>query len=756
MPRFLRARSTIALGLVVVIALGGAGFSPLFAGPGYEAALLAGLVVPAAVAIATALEVAVASPTLLAALCRGMANGSAFAVAAYAVACLHGLRAGFCDLAGGSLSFLLGPAVGAWLAGVWGALAGALASRWTKPWRRRALAIAFAVAGPLGSIATSIGRFYTSPMIFAYDPFVGYFSGSLYDTVIDSRGLLSYRAASLATLFACFVAASHLDRSERGGLRFRRSGHPGLLALGLLAGLASVLAAINGPKLGHWQTAHSIEVALGSVAQGRRCRVVYARGLPSDEVERFVRECDGHVVAGERWLGTQGPRVITAYLFADAAQKQALMGAANTFIAKPWRHEVYVQAAGYPHPVLGHEIAHVLASSLARGPFEIAGSWGGWLPDPGLIEGLAVAASPGDSDLTPRQWAKAMKDLGLLPPLDRLFALSFLGENSSTAYTASGAFVGWVYAHHGAPTLRAWYGGRDLPAIVGRSWAELERAWHEDLDGASLSDVARGAAKARFDRPSIFGRRCPHVVDARMERAAELRTLGDHEGAIFELRRALALDPGDTSAVLTLASCQVRSGRLDEGRADLLALANDERLTRRDRDRAIEALGDVALSTGQLAEAATRYTEVAQRSLNEDVLRTLDVKLRATSDDVGRAAIVALLVGDPDRGPDKPRAMELLGAWSADTPDEGLPEYLLARHYLASGQLTEAAAHLDRALERRLSLPRVLAEARRLRVVVACGLNDVATAKRVYQVLLPPESDARRAFLADFVDRCSR
>jgi tetratricopeptide (TPR) repeat protein len=750
----LRAGPTLALGAVVAVVLGGAGFSPLLAGPGYEAALVAGLIVPAAAAVATALEVRAAAPTPLAALGRGVANGSAFAAVAYALAWLHGLRTGFCDLTGGTLSFLLGPVVGAWLAGVWGALAGELGRR-AGAWRG-ALAVGLALSAPLGSIAVSLGRFYTSPIIFAYDPFVGFFSGSLYDTVIDSRGLWTYRAASVATLFACFVAAAHVERRERGGLRLRRVRHPGLLALGVVAATASALVALNGPKLGHWQTSRSIEAALGAVTQGKRCRVVYARSLRSDEVERFARECDAHVASGERWLDVAGPQTITAYLFADTAQKQALMGAAHTFIAKPWRREIYVQVAGYPHPVLGHELAHVLAGSVARGPFKVAGSLGGLLPNPGLIEGLAVAASPTDSELSPREWAKAMKDLELLPPLERLFALGFLGENSSTAYTASGAFVGWVRDQAGAKVLGAWYGGADLPELMGRSWGELERAWHEDLDRVELSDVARAAARARFDRPAIFGRRCPHVVDECKERAAGLRDEGDDEGAIVEARRVLALDPGDALAALGLAASQVRLGRLDEGRASLLALANDERLTPRARDRALEDLGDLALSMGQLTEAAARYTEVAARSLSEDALRTLDVKLRATRDEVGRAAIVALLVGSPDRGPDKPRAMELLGAWSAEAPDDGLPDYLLARHYVSAGQLVEAAAHLDRASTRSLTLPRVLAEARRLRIIVACGLGDAATAERLHRALPPPESEARRSYLADFVARCTR
>ena len=42
--------------------------------------------------------------------------------------------------------------------------------------------------------------FYRTPILFAYDPFVGYFSGALYDTVLDHDGLLAYRAASAAAV----------------------------------------------------------------------------------------------------------------------------------------------------------------------------------------------------------------------------------------------------------------------------------------------------------------------------------------------------------------------------------------------------------------------------------------------------------------------------------------------------------------------------------------------------------------------------
>ena len=58
-------------------------------------------------------------------------------------------------------------------------------------------------------------------MIFAFDPFDGYFSGTLNDTnVIDGgSALLSYRVGSIAIVNGALCLASMLERSA-SGLRF--------------------------------------------------------------------------------------------------------------------------------------------------------------------------------------------------------------------------------------------------------------------------------------------------------------------------------------------------------------------------------------------------------------------------------------------------------------------------------------------------------------------------------------------------------
>jgi len=718
----------VAVVIAAVFAIG-VGLVPQFAGPGYEIALAYGLFLPALISLASSLELSSFEPEPFEAYCRGIANG----VLVFGVAALicfgHGLVRGFCDPLSGLENLLLGPGVGAAVAGAYSAVVFELSRVFKGRRGRRAACILLALFGPLGSIGIGLVRFYTSPMIFGYDPFVGYFSGTLYDTVIDLSRLYTYRVGSAATLFAGFAIALHLTHDQRGRLVYQSIGRPGLLALGVLSAAGSMGMTLAGPELGHYQTSESIARELGSVVEGERCRVIHARSISVEAAQRFARDCEAHVGVSEAWLGVRGPERITAYLFEDASQKARLMGAGGTNIAKPWRGEVYVQGTAYPHRVLGHEIVHVVAASAGRGPFAIAGSLGGWLP----------------------------KDLDILPPLERLFALAFLGEASSTAYTVSGAFVGWVHDKFGAEVVRAWYGGKDLAELTGKPWSELEQAWHAELDKITLVEAARVQAAARFDRPGFFARKCPRVVDACRGRASDLEEEGDLVGALAETERALAVDPGHVGLQIDRAETLLFGGSPGDARAALAKIAQDESVPRHTRDRALRVLGDYALYEGDVDDARKAYEELLTRTIDADDIRTLQVKLTACKDDGMRPAIALLLVGPPGRKADRLAATEILGALDKERPGDGLAPYLLARARLEAGDFAGAAARLDRALTRKLDVPFVRMEALRLRVNVACGLGDAAGATRWLAEFAkePGVSPTRYATSRRLVARCA-
>jgi hypothetical protein len=755
----------LVLGGTVLVHLG-LGFAPLFGGPGYEAALALGLLLPLPVACLSAARAQAGLGQGLAPL-DALARAIRFALwllAAHLVVLLvHGARVGFCDPRQGLLLFALGPGAGAVLAAAWGTLAGlASASLLPAGASRRGPAVAFAVAAaaPLGAILVSVWRFWTSPMVFAFDPFVGFFAGTLYDTVINAvPRLITYRAGSAASLLVAVCLCAAAGRSEQGGVTLPRlRERAGSWALAGLGATLSLGITLSGPALGHYQSTQTIRRTLGQTWLSRRCEIVYASGILPERAALLGRECDAHVAAHEAYFETTLADRVTVFTFLSARQKGELMGASHTYIAKPWRREVYVQSDNYPHPVLSHELAHVLAGTFGRGPLAVAGPWGGWVPDPGRIEGFAVAAAPPeDTDYTLLEWTKALQDLGLRPPLGTLFKLSFLGQNSSTGYTVAGAVVDWLHTRHGPRALRAWYGGASVEAaFAGETLDQLESAFASDLDRIVLPDRIRELARARFDRPAIFGRRCPHVVDQRLEEAGFAFDGFDFDAAGIAYQTALQLDPSNFSARMGLAACAERQRGQDDARALYEAMGSDPTLTRVQRASALERLADLELMAHEDPLAADHYAAAEKDAFDEHRARTIAVKRYALRDAAGRSAITALLLGDRRLGPDLPQAAAELGEWSATEPELGLADYLIGKNLYSRARWRDAHVRLQRALQRGLPLASVRREALRTIVFTACALDERAVADRALGEYLadPGLSFARKSGMQRFARTC--
>src|SRR5262249_33455621 len=160
-------------------------------------------------------------------------------------------------------------------------------------------------------VLVSLYRFYSSAMVFAFDPFVGYFSGTLYDTVIDAgTPLLTYRLGSLATLVAATLFASILERDDARPfglvLDLRATETRVRAALGFVAAVASTAIMLAGAKLGHYSTTASVIADLGAEKHGARCDVVYPATTREQEAELLVRDCEEELAAVEKRLDARG------------------------------------------------------------------------------------------------------------------------------------------------------------------------------------------------------------------------------------------------------------------------------------------------------------------------------------------------------------------------------------------------------------------------------------------------------------------
>lgn len=722
-----RAHSALALGLGFTLATQIAiGFLPLFGGPGYEHAFATGLLLPATVLISVALDEARAGAHLAPRhVAFGVAWGMLHAALALGVAFLHLLHVRACAPFSQVPYFLLTAAMGALLAGAWAPMLALLVRRTA---RKRLAAVTLGIALPLGSAAVSLWRFYRSPMIFAYDPFVGFFSGTLYDTIVaPGVALVTYRAGTILTLGALVAYAYTHVASQRLVARF---------CLFVLAG-ASLAHTGYATKFGHASTSTSIADALGGRMEGTRCVVVYPRTLRKAEAKLLLRDCEGQLFDVEAALGVRAPNVVTAYFFRDAEEKKRLMGAAHVYIAKPWRNEVYLQLGGFPHPVLGHELAHVVAGAVGRGPFRIGGRFGGYWPDPGLIEGVATAASPDEEDMTDAQWARAMKELGILPPLRRIFSIGFLGENSATSYTVAGAFVDWLIQAHGRQALHRWYGGQSLDTVLALPWSTIEAEFLASLNTVVLPPQALAFAEAKFKRPGVFARACPHLVDETRGLADQSRDACDLENAKRLYDAVLARDPHDYASQISRAQADARCGDTEAG---IYALQSAiQQMPRAQRDKAREAIADALLLRGD-PTAAAMYETLARDTLDEDLGRSYDVKAYAATHPEVQGAVVSLLIGSPGGAPpDLLHAGYQLGKAS----DHPLVRYLVAKNLAQHGHYREASEVL-RDLPT-VDLPiRVQRELLRQELIVACANRDEG------QIHSLSERSIERTFLGSF------
>lgn len=657
----------------------------------------------------------------------------------------RGVFAPVCAPGTGAVAVLLVALPGVALASLAGALLGAISTR-------RGVATALAALLVPAFIAWSVARFYATPTIFAYDPFFGFFPGAIYDEDVPlGATLLSYRVGTLGWIVA--LAALLAGGWDGAALRWNTLRRNGIaLVLGALGAGAGASVYLAGPALGHRHEASHVADALGAAAWSRRCVVRYDRSIARRQALLTAADCDLRVEQTEAFFGVRAPRRITVFLFADAAQKQALMGAADTYIAKPWRHEVYLQAAPFPHPVLKHEIAHVVAGAMAPGPLRVTAR-GALLPVPGLIEGAAVAAAwEGEGDASPHQWSRAMLDAGIAPRVATLASLGFFASSSASAYTAAGSFCRWLHDARGAERFRRLYASGDFEGVYGRGLASLEAEWHAFLRTVPVDARAVARARARFRRASIFGRACPFDLERIGDDAARAFASGAVDDAERGYRTLAARDPSDLRARLALAVLRVRRG--DVSGADLLAAEAERDAGPAAGARVRGAVADALWRWGRVDEARARYASLDGALASDDEARTLWLK----RDALARGGVVAetlrdLLVG---RGAADPSPVAAMARAAQDRSGDPVLRYLVARQLFLSERFEAALDALgDPAAQRDR---RVAAEAARIRATALFHLGRLDESRAGFEALAddPTRPQGARDLARDWADRVRR
>jgi tetratricopeptide (TPR) repeat protein len=753
----LRLRATkYALGFAVLLGFGLC-CVPLLGVHGVESALFMGVLLPPFAAVIGARLVIWCREKRLEVNAMRVMGGAVFATTVVVAVpgvllAFNSLRVRNCSPLLGLLFVLLGPFFGAVLATITGVVVGA----WiTRP----RLATLICLSIPLGAIGVALYRLYATPAIFAYGHFFGYFPGTFYDEDITlPTALLTLRAATfvlgggLVALFAC--GYDKLDQRFR--LRFRDSESVFLFSVAIGSFFAAGLVEFFGPELGHRTTSAWIESQLERQIDGTKCRARFPRELNNAEAHRLAQECEFRVSQMENWFGVTQKEPVVAFFFRSAEEKRALVGAHTTYVAKPWLNQVYLQLQPWPHPVIAHEIAHVVAANTGSGPFRIAGKFGGLWPNPALIEGVAVAAAWSESDeLTPHEWARAMIETGFAPPLEAVFGAGFLSQPKGRAYVLAGSLMRYVKDNYGADAIRRIYATGDIESVTKIPFKALEKKWREAVMNTPLPEYAHALARARFAKGSIFSSVCPHqVARLRSRLDADLSAMF-YKKASTTCREILEIDPSDAQAFSALVGALAQNGELDAAKQELTKLETSLKAPPPLIAPARQALADAYWRRGDRTQALGIYRSLLELPLSNDATRLLEVKsLALTEGREQEKVLFELLVGDDGSPTDAATAVYLARELRSVRVD-GLPYYLEARQLFFKQRFRPAARLLQIAARAGLPTQRLRIEAMRIEGISLFALGEWSAATERFKDLESQADGARRVEARDWLERLS-
>ena len=482
---------------------------------------------------------------------------------------LNSFRVKNCNFGEGFLFFAILPLISC----LYATAAGVFFGFWIK---RRWLAYLAYLGYLLLSCVPMVINLIFHPPVFAYHPTFGYFPGPIYDFIIRITGILLIARAE-ALLWALLFLGLTISMCEVG----RETGFMPQLKWRKLAGpfekrvplylLTVVLLGFQfyAGALGMRPTREDIARELGGFRETTHFEIFYARELET-EIERIAEDCEFQYAQLSTYLMPEGATLswkVRAYIYASPEQKKRLIGAGNTSVEDPFGHAFHIHAQGFPHPVLKHELAHVL--TVPWSPLKVSLKIG-------LHEGIAVAADWDEGKLTGHQWAKAMRQMEIAPPLSGIMGFGFWRHAGARSYLFSGSFVRFLVDTYGIEKFKGVFPTGNFMKHYGKDLHGLEAEWVEFLENIPLGDDDVTYATYRLQIRSVFERVCAHEMAVLQNTAWQAYYRKDFVTAGQTFETMLSTEPNNLSTLYGLMYTAYRKQDYEKALSLATRIASEE------------------------------------------------------------------------------------------------------------------------------------------------------------------------------------
>ncbi len=482
---------------------------------------------------------------------------------------LNAFRSKNCDFREGFLFFVILPLISC----LYATAAGVFFGVWLKT---RWLAYLAYLSYLLLSYVPMVINLIFHPPVFAYHSTFGYFPGPIYDFVVQiTRTLLIARMETLLWILLFLgLTVTLCEVSRKTGwmpqLRWCKLVAPLRKRLPLYL-LTLILLGFQfyAGALGIRPTREDIAQELGGFRETTHFEIFYARELDT-EIDRIAEDCEFQYAQLSAYLMPEGAtlsRKVRAYIYASPEQKKRLIGARHTSVEDPFGYGFHIHAQGFPHPVLKHELAHVF--TVPWSPLKVSLKIG-------LHEGIAVAADWNEGRLTGHQWAKAMRQMEVAPPLLSIMGIGFWQYAGSQSYLLAGSFVRFLFDTYGLEKFKNVFPTGNFSKHYGKNLYALEREWVEFLENIPLEDDDIAYATYRLQQRSVFERVCAHKMAALRDAAWHAYSRKDFRTATQTFETMLSTEPKSLGTLRGLMYSAYRMQDYDRALSLATYIANEQ------------------------------------------------------------------------------------------------------------------------------------------------------------------------------------
>ncbi len=482
------------------------------------------------------------------------------------------------------------------------------------------------------SCVPTITNLIFHPPVFAFHPILGYFPGPIYDFVISiTPTLLISRTETILwglvfltiSVFTCEVNRTTALTPKLRWRRLVKSSQFSLLRVTTLSLIVLAIAGIElySGKLGIRPSRQDIAESLGGYRETEHFELFYSREL-ENEIDLFADDCEFRYVQLSEYLQTENSRKVRVYLYASPEEKKRLIGAGDTFVEDPFGYGFHVHSLGFPHPVLKHELAHVLTAD-----------WSPWKVslNVGMHEGVAVAADWEEDKLTVHQWAKAMQELNVAPSLSSVMSLGFWKHAGSRSYLMAGSFVRYLIDRYGIEKCKKAFPTGNLSKTYGKDQHDLEGEWRLYLKNeVSLREDELNYATQRLKRGGIFEQVCAHEMASLRNDALGAYYRQDYTTAIESFQKLLSYEPENATNARGLMYSTYHTGNYQSTISIAKQIISDE--SSQFRSEAAQVLGDIYWLQGNIEDALITYNNASTFAKRESTEKSILKRIAALSD----------------------------------------------------------------------------------------------------------------------------